>query len=260
MTVPASHEAPIPAALDDRVLAPRRAWLRPAVAIRPLWQPLLAFWRRRSIRGRLLLTFIAINAVAALVAGGLTVIQARKSTRVEIAASMRLAEVLIGDLAGSVRQERAAEQFLRELPAQLRVVRHVRLSVRDHGGALVGSEPAVARPEEQDAPAWFSALVAPPAETRQVPVSVNGTLIGTVLVTAAASDEIAEVWEHTVELGVIALAVNLVVIGLLYLLVGRVLDPLTSLAAGLADLEHRNYGGARRACRAGDQGPCAPAS
>jgi len=40
---------------------------------------------------------------------------------------------------------------------------------------------------------------------------------------------------------VIALAVNLVVIGVLYLLVGRVLDPLTSLAAGLVDLEQRNY-------------------
>jgi two-component system sensor histidine kinase UhpB len=74
-----------------------------------------------------------------------------------------------------------------------------------------------------------------------VPVGVNGTLIGTVLVTAAPSDEIAEVWDNTVDLGLIGVLVNLAVIGALYLVFGRVLDPLTSLAAGLADLERRNY-------------------
>jgi two-component system sensor histidine kinase UhpB len=141
-------------------------------------------------------------------------------------------------MAASLGQAGPAEQFLRGLPAQLRLVRHVRLSVRDAAGVPVVSEPAAAAPR---VPAWFTALIAPAPETRRLPVAVNGTLIGTVLVTGAAGDEIAEVWENTLDLGVIALAVNLAVIGVLYLLVGRVLDPLTSLAAGLADLEHRNY-------------------
>jgi two-component system sensor histidine kinase UhpB len=243
MTVPASHEAPLPVALDDRALAPRRDPQRPAAPFPALGRPLLAFWRRRSIRARLLITLLAINAAAALIAGGVTVIQARKSTKVEIAASMRLAEVLISDMTSSLRQGGMAEQVLRNLPSQLRLVRHVRLSVRDAAGIPVAADSETAAPASADqAPAWFSALIAPPVETREVPVTIDGVAIGSVLVTGAASDEIAEVWDHTVDFAMIGLLVNLVVFGVLYLLFGRVLDPLDRLAAGLADLEHRNYG------------------
>ena len=58
---------------------------------------------------------------------------------------------------------------------------------------------------------------------------------------AEPRDEIAEVWSNTVALGAVALAVNIAVIAMLYVLFGRVLDPLTGVARGLADLERRNY-------------------
>ena len=58
---------------------------------------------------------------------------------------------------------------------------------------------------------------------------------------AEPRDEIAEVWNNTVALGAAALAVNVGVIAILYALFGRVLDPLTGVARGLADLEQRNY-------------------
>ena len=70
---------------------------------------------------------------------------------------------------------------------------------------------------------------------------VGGQRIGTVVIVAEARDEIAEVWSHTVALAWIALAVNVAVIGVLYVLFGRVLDPLTGIARGFADLERRNY-------------------
>src|SRR5262249_58070484 len=41
--------------------------------------------------------------------------------------------------------------------------------------------------------------------------------------------------------GAVGLGMTLACTGLLYLLVGRVLKPLTGLAAGLAELEHRHY-------------------
>jgi len=46
---------------------------------------------------------------------------------------------------------------------------------------------------------------------------------------------------NTVALAAVALSVNVAVIGILYVLFGRVLDPLTGVARGLADLEQRNY-------------------
>ena len=54
-------------------------------------------------------------------------------------------------------------------------------------------------------------------------------------------DEIAEAWEHTAALGAIALILNAACIGLLYLLFGRVLEPIARLAGGLADLERQHY-------------------
>ena len=74
-----------------------------------------------------------------------------------------------------------------------------------------------------------------------MPVVVNGQRIGSVEIVAEPRDEIAEVWTNTVALGAVALAVNVAVIAMLYFLFGRVLDPLTGVARGLADLEQRNY-------------------
>src|SRR5205807_6785683 len=91
------------------------------------------------------------------------------------------------------------------------------------------------------APAWFAALIAPPTERRVVPVIVQGIRIGSVDVVSEPKDEIGEKWETTSALGAVGLGVTLAVTGLLYLLVGRVLKPLTGLAAGLAELEHRRY-------------------
>jgi two-component system sensor histidine kinase UhpB len=74
-----------------------------------------------------------------------------------------------------------------------------------------------------------------------VPVVVNGQRIGTVEIVPEPRDEITEVWESTVALTWVALPVNVAVVALLYVLFGRVLDPLTALAGGLADLEHRRF-------------------
>ncbi len=95
--------------------------------------------------------------------------------------------------------------------------------------------------DRSPAPAWFTTLIAPPAERRTVPVAVNGRPIGTVEIVAEPRDEISEVWDSFVALGLAALIVNVAAIAMLYFLFGRVLRPLTGLAGGLADLEHRNY-------------------
>jgi hypothetical protein len=64
-------------------------------------------------------------------------------TGIEMAASMRLAEALVGDVVNLTHHELPAEQFLSELPAQLRSIRHVRITVKDAGGAPVAVTPPV---------------------------------------------------------------------------------------------------------------------
>jgi two-component system, NarL family, sensor histidine kinase UhpB len=201
-----------------------------------------ALWYGRSVRAQLLIVVVLIDVIAGLLAGAVTIFQARTSTRVEIAASMELAELLVSEAVSLMQQEVPAEKFLADLSSQLRLVRHVRIVVRDAAGATFASPRPVGGAETaRDAPAWFAALIAAPAASRDVPVMVNGQRIGSVGIVAEPRDEIAEAWGNAVALGLVALVVNVAVIGMLYVLFGRVLDPLTGVARGLSDLERRNY-------------------
>ena len=94
-----------------------------------------------------------------------------------------------------------------------------------------------ARPRRHGSRRWSPS----PAERHEFPVDRQRRRIGSVIVTGEPRDEIAEAWEHTAALGTVALALNVAVIGILYLLFGRVLDPIARLAGGLSDLERSNY-------------------
>jgi two-component system sensor histidine kinase UhpB len=217
----------------------------PLVRLREVKWSRWGLWQRRSIRSQLLITFVVIDLATALVAGGVTVLKARTSTRVEITASMKLAELLVTESISLFQERTPADALLASLPLQLRFLRHVRLVVSDAAGVPLLDAPARPNAAKTDgrasAPAWFEALIAPPFERREVPVIVGGRRIGSVWVIGEPGDEIAEVWENTVALGGVAAFVNFAVIGILYVLFGRVLTPLTALADGLSELERRNY-------------------
>jgi len=55
------------------------------------------------------------------------------------------------------------------------------------------------------------------------------------------AQELAAITDRFNALAAVGLAVNIVVIGILYFLFGQVLGPLTAVTRGLADLEQRNY-------------------
>ena len=214
-----------------------------------------ALWYARSVRIQLLLVFVLIDLVAALVAGSVTIWRARTQTRVEMTASMRLAKLLVGDAVNLLHQQLLAEQFLAVLPAQFRALRHVRITVKDAAGILIAAPPrAVAvvvadhggagdrgSDERSPAPAWFAALVAPPIETHVVPVLAEGRRVGQIEITGEPADEIAETWGNAAAISIGALLLNIAMIGILYVLFGRVLGPLTALATGLSKLERQTY-------------------
>jgi two-component system, NarL family, sensor histidine kinase UhpB len=203
-------------------------------------------WSGRSVRAQLLLVFIVIDLVAVVVAGGGAIIRARAQSRIEMAASMRLAELLVSDAVNFVHQPLPAEQFLAALPNQLRAMRHVRIAVKDATGVPIAVTPPVLPDGHRadglsSAPAWFAALVASPGETHDIPVVIDGRSVGQVEIIGEPADEIAEFWQNAVAIGTVAAVVNIAMIGILYVLFGRVLDPLTVLARGLSDLERQTY-------------------
>jgi two-component system sensor histidine kinase UhpB len=191
------------------------------------------------------MVFIAMNLVAASVAGSVIIFKAGASTRIEIAASMRLAELMVSEAVQLIQQGIPAEQFLKTLPGQLRFLRHVRIGVRDAAGQPI-SDQANERTEPRadnraPAPVWFAMLIGPPIERHDVSIVVNDRSIGTVEIVSEPRDEIAEVWENSIALAAIAAMTVLVIVGILYWVLGRVLDPLTALGTGLWGLERRDY-------------------
>src|SRR5215467_106951 len=198
-------------------------------------------WYGRSIRLQLLAVFALVDLFAALLSGTVTILRARTQTRIEIEASVRLAELLVGDAAKFVSQQLTAEEFLRALPTQLRSMRHVRIAVMDATGVPMAPALTFGAQEHAPAPRWFATLVAPPVEPHYIPVMVAGRPVGQIEILGEPSDEIAEVWENLIAIGSIAALLNLTMVGILYILFGRVLDPLTVLANGLSDLQRKSY-------------------
>src|SRR5690242_5766804 len=214
--------------------------LGPPAAISAWRRMLRSLWYGRSIRLQLLLVFALVDLFAVLLAGSVLILRARTQTRIEIAASSRMAELLVGDAARFASQQVTAEEFLRTLPTQLRSLRHVRIAVENASGAPVAAT-TLSGEERLSAPGWFAALVAPAVETHAVPVTVAGKPIGQVEIRGEPADEIGEVWQNFIAIGSLAALLNVAMIAILYVLFGRVLDPLTGLAAGLSDLQHKSY-------------------
>src|SRR5262249_22153335 len=155
-----------------------------------------ALWHGRSVRAQLLIVFVVIDVIAGLVAGAVTILQARASTRVEGAASIELPGVLVRGAGAPTPQKGAGGKSPRHPHPQLRLVRHVRIVVKDAAGSPLAPRPPVGASDvtrHDRAPAWFAALIAAPIASRDVPVVVNAARVGSVEIVAEPHDEIAEV-------------------------------------------------------------------
>lgn len=198
-------------------------------------------WRRLSLRAQILSVIIAVNLLAALIAAIVVTYNAQRAAKMEIAASMRLAERFIDEALDRGSSDLAGTTFLQNLTLQARKLRHVRILVTNDSGGfapLLPSETTEVSPDgNSPAPSWFSYLINVKDVRREKRLMMDGHQIGSVIVIGSASDEIAEVWHDSKDLAVIALALNVAVIGFLVFALGRVLRPLTGLASGLQKLE-----------------------
>src|SRR5262249_57003249 len=108
---------------------------------------------------------------------------------VGVGASMELGELLVREAVALMQQEVPAEKFLADLSSQLRLVRHVRIVVKDAAGSPLAPRPPVGASDvtrHDRAPAWFAALIAAPIASRDVPGVVNAARVGRVRVLAGA--------------------------------------------------------------------------
>ena len=207
---------------------------------------ILLWWSHLPIRAHLLIAIAIVCLIAAIVASALAVLRANDRASVEVKATLQIAERLIGETVRGLPETTSAELLLAHVSQQLRYFRHIRTSFTDlqghHSVILPPIVPGAAVDAPERAPAWFERLVYGDVETREVPIVLAGSKIGTFHITGEPADEIAEVWDDLSEVSLVAGVVVSLTFAMLYWVLGRVLNPLQTLTGGMQELEVGHYG------------------
>jgi two-component system sensor histidine kinase UhpB len=173
------------------------------------------------------------------VAVSISILNTQTATRVEIEASLEVAQRFVSATIKDLTAQGHFDELEEQLPLQLKHLRHVRIHFMDSMGQLtvVSPEGESARPQ---APDWFSALVRPRLAGRAVRV-VTAAGANPVVIVGEPADEIAEAWQDLYSLAIVWLTLDALILVVLYIVLGRVLDPLQSLSRGMASLEDGHY-------------------
>jgi two-component system, NarL family, sensor histidine kinase UhpB len=201
------------------------------------------FWYDRSVRTQLLVAVAAINMVAAIVAAIVSVLNTRTATQLEIESSLEVAQRLVTATIKDLAAPGQPDQLVELLPLELKHLRHVRILMKDSSGQLVllSSQPSATTDEGlwSQPPIWFSRLVRPKLAGRTVKVVAADDK--PVVIVGEPADEIAEHWQNFRLLALVWLALEIIILGVLYVVLGRILNPLQSLSRGMIHLEDGDY-------------------
>jgi two-component system sensor histidine kinase UhpB len=213
---------------------------------RGLGSAVMAWWAGLPIRVHLLIAMAIVCLIAGAVASVLAVIRANDRASVEVNATLKVAERLVTEAVRGLPETTPPDAVLAQVSKQLRYFRHIRTAFTDAGGhrslILPPVVPGITASEPERAPAWFERLVYSGTDTRQVPVVLGARNIGTFSIYGEPADEIAEVWDDLSEVSLVAGAVVGLTLAMLYWVLGRILNPLSSLSSGMLELEVGRYG------------------
>lgn len=197
-------------------------------------------WYDRPVRTQLLIAVAAINLLAALLAGAVSILNTRTATRVEIEASLEVAQRFVAATLKDLAAQGKLAQRNEDLSLQLRNLRHVRIMFTDAAGQLTVLSPQPDNMTKRYVPRWFAALVRPQLAGRAVRV-VALPHANPVVIVGEPADEIAEAWHDFSALAIVWFALNALILAVLYVVLGRVLDPLAHLSKGMLSLEGGHY-------------------
>jgi len=205
------------------------------------------WWNDLPVRWQLMISISVISVAAVLFSMALAVVDARSRVEVEVNSSMELAQQLVNDMVKRLAAEGHGAELLEVLPEQLKYIRHVRILATDKNSELVQVAPG--KPDKHEAfmhperaPQWFANLVGPSVGAREVRVVLGENRLGSVVIVGEPRDELGEIWEEVSRRAVIWLGITAMMLALLYVVLGRLLNPLVELAGGMQELEDGHYG------------------
>jgi two-component system sensor histidine kinase UhpB len=203
-------------------------------------------WYDLPVRWQLMISIAVISVGAVLLSIVLAVVDARERVEVEVTSSMELSQRLVRDIVRGKAAETQMDGLMNAVPMHLKYMRHARVFVTSREGDLKQIAPAEAESgglgARERAPRWFTELVAPSVSPLEVRVIGASGMLGSLLIVPEPGDELAEVWEEVTRRAVIWLGITAILLALLYVVLGRLLNPLVNLAGGMHELQDGHYG------------------
>jgi two-component system sensor histidine kinase UhpB len=189
------------------------------------------------LRTRLNLVVAALSAAFVIVLIAAEIQSTRASVREEIEAANRVASQLLGRLA-AVYSQVGGPDLVRQFLQQLGRVRANEVTLLAPTGEVLYRSPASTYKAGREAPLWFAHLLAP------LPARYTFALRGGVLlvVEAQPSRAVLDAWDDIARLAVIAAAMLVIVNGLAFWSVARVLEPFPVIADGLERIQRGDLG------------------
>jgi two-component system, NarL family, sensor histidine kinase UhpB len=201
-------------------------------------------WQKLSLGARLNALLALVMVLGLFINVARLLLEAGPRVAAEDQSVVRLARGFVETLVSDIDDAPAPEVRLDQIVEGLRQLRHVSIT-REHD-ATIGGVPAAAAPprdngEPRQIPGWFVSLIHPEQTTVAVPIAANGRSLGSLVITAHPTDEIAEIWDGIltqIEVGTaIAAALFLITMAV----VNRALAPIQSLTEAMSAIEAGRY-------------------
>ncbi len=195
-------------------------------------------WPLHSIRNQILISMLAMFALATVAAALIAINNGRRAVDVEIHASTDFAERYLRELVRRVSADGRIDDLEKIVSKELINLRHARAYIQNFG-----SEPKQIRPtmpagdaSDPTAPRWFKALMMPVDGDGQTRLILTGQDSKTLIVRGDPEDEIEEKWDELSELAIVWICVIAALAIGFHFVLKWILDPLNSLSAGLTAL------------------------
>jgi two-component system sensor histidine kinase UhpB len=192
-----------------------------------------------SLRFRLIGLVLAALVLSLVLGGATAWLNASRSVRTEMRAALLVGRQTIDSAIERLQQARDPSRDLDELVASFEGNRHLRVRLIGEAQAVAG--PTVERSPFGAVPEWFVRLIGVEPVTDRVLVVSGGHDYGTIVLESDPHNEIIEVWNEFTDSLVTPAVLSSLTILLIYLFIGRALQPLETLAKALEQVGSGRY-------------------
>ena len=193
-----------------------------------------------SLRLRLISLVAIVLAVSLVFGSAIACFSASRSVRTEMLSALVVTQQTIENVIERLQSSHDPKRELENLVTSFKGNRHLRVSLSGDTRAI--ASPAVEEPPFGRVPEWFVRLIRVVPATSRVPITLADRSYESVVIETDPHNEIVEVWnELSDSLITLALFCSLTIL-LIYLFIGRALQPLDRLAAALEQVGHGAYG------------------